>query len=142
MRGAKSRGRPPRPDVADMATSLESLGEHWRAKAADLRRYGASPSADALIQAASELEAVLMERESESLSLADAAAESGYSADHLARLIREGVISNAGRKHAPRIRRRDLPKKSAALRHTPLFGMIDRAQIARSVVSAHREDTI
>lgn len=51
----------------------------------------------------------------EALSLRAAAAESGYSIDHLSRLIREGKLSNVGRTHAPRIRRGDLPRKTARL---------------------------
>jgi hypothetical protein len=37
---------------------------------------------------------------------------SGYSADHLGELVREGKIPNAGRKNAPLIRRLDLPMKA------------------------------
>jgi len=47
----------------------------------------------------------------ELLNLRTAARESGYSADHLGRLVHEGKIPNAGRPHAPRIRRADLPRK-------------------------------
>lgn len=49
----------------------------------------------------------------ESLTLAYAAAESGYSVEHLGRCVRAGAIPNAGRKGAPRILRRDLPRKAA-----------------------------
>lgn len=43
------------------------------------------------------------------LTLKGAAAISGYSADHLSRLIRAGSLPNVGKKGAPRIRRADLP---------------------------------
>ena len=46
------------------------------------------------------------------LTLQEAADLSGYSADHLGRLVREGKIPNAGRPKAPRIARRDLPRKT------------------------------
>lgn len=62
---------------------------------------------------AADLESALREMEQEALPLAEAAAESGYSGDHLGRLVREGVIPNAGRKHAPRICRSDLPRRIA-----------------------------
>ena len=67
--------------------------------------------------AALEFSADLVERSLEShsdevLSLRDAAVESGYSRDHLARLVREGKIPNAGRPKAPRVLRRHLPRKS------------------------------
>ena len=45
------------------------------------------------------------------LSLVEAASESGYSADHLGRLVRDGKIPNAGRPGAPRIARKHLPRK-------------------------------
>lgn len=56
---------------------------------------------------ASEREAVL--------SLPDAASRSGYSVEHLGRLIRDGRLPNAGRKGSPRIRAADLPRKPRAL---------------------------
>ncbi len=46
------------------------------------------------------------------LTLTEAAATSGYSADHLGHLVREGKIPNAGRPGAPRIALRDLPRKA------------------------------
>jgi hypothetical protein len=48
------------------------------------------------------------------LKLADAAMVSGYSLDHLARLLRDGKLPNVGRKGAPRIRLTDLPKRPQA----------------------------
>lgn len=47
----------------------------------------------------------------EALDLRTAADVSGYSADHLTRLVREGRLRNLGRKHSPRFRRGDLPRK-------------------------------
>ena len=43
------------------------------------------------------LEEALAAENDEVLTLQRAAAESGYSADHLGRLVREGKIPNAGR---------------------------------------------
>lgn len=74
----------------------------------------------------------------EVLSLSAAARESGYSRDHLARLIRQGTIPNAGRPNAPAILRRNLPRKAAALPREPESD-ISRAQVARSVITSHRE---
>ena len=48
------------------------------------------------------------------LNLTQAAKVSGYSADHLGRLVRDGTLVNHGRPHAPRIRRGDLPQRPAA----------------------------
>lgn len=47
----------------------------------------------------------------QSLTLVEAARISGYSTDHLGRLIRNGQLTNVGRKHAPRVLERDLPKR-------------------------------
>ena len=48
----------------------------------------------------------------ELLTMSDAVAESGYSKSHLYTLLSDGVLSNAGTKGAPRVMRRDLPKKA------------------------------
>jgi len=74
----------------------------------------------------------------EILSLEAASTVSGYSRDHIARLIRQGRIPNAGRPNAPRVRRRDLPRKAASLQSL-IESDISRAQIARSVVNSLRE---
>jgi hypothetical protein len=80
----------------------------------------------------------------ETLTLREAASESGYSQDHLARLVRAGAIPNAGRARSPRIRRANLPRKAAALPGSPprpqLVGA-DPEQIARSVVTSEQRGT-
>jgi hypothetical protein len=51
------------------------------------------------------------------VSLSDAAALSGYSVEHMGRLVRRGDLRNYGRKGAPRVRVGDLPpRKVAAIR--------------------------
>ena len=89
----------------------QALVEKWRRRAAALRDWGAAEVARVWDIAATELEADERERALEVLTLAEAASESGYSTDHLRRLVRDGLLPNAGRRHAPRIRRRDVPKK-------------------------------
>jgi hypothetical protein len=84
----------------------------WRDRAASLRRY-APEVANALEDVAGELEARLRETEADLLTLQAAARESGHSADHLGRLILAGKLENHGRKHAPKVRRGDLPRKAA-----------------------------
>lgn len=54
----------------------------------------------------------------ELLTLRAAASWCGYSVEHLARLIRQGRLPNAGRKGAPRIRMRDLPSRKVARTRT------------------------
>ena len=77
------------------------------------------------------------------LNLREAAEESGYSADHLGRLVREGKVPNAGRPNAPKIRRADLPRKASALRTKPLgLNLLGATpgQIARAVVNSKSEE--
>jgi hypothetical protein len=62
-----------------------------------------------------ELEAAVREGEDDLLDLQEAATESGYSADHLSRLLRAGKLPQAGKRNAPKIRRRDLPRKPEAV---------------------------
>jgi hypothetical protein len=59
----------------------------------------------------------------------------GYSADHLGRLIREGKLANHGRPNAPRVRAADLPRKRRGLPQRSASSHIPRAEIARAVVN-------
>jgi hypothetical protein len=45
------------------------------------------------------------------VTLQEAALASGYTPDHLSRLVRQGRLVNYGRKHSPRYRAADLPRK-------------------------------
>ena len=93
--------------------SLERTLTEIRSKAAELRStFGDEERARAIEWAASLVEHALQEQADEPLTLAEASARSGYSQDHLARLIRQGRLPNAGRPHAPRIRASDLPRRS------------------------------
>ena len=94
--------------------SAPSLLDRWRADAATLRRYRLTLAAEQLEDRIAELERELSSHAEAPLSLRQASAESGYSTDHLARLLRQGAIPNAGRRHAPRILRRDLPRRPGA----------------------------
>ncbi len=91
--------------------NLADLPDTWRALAESLRRFGADPQARTLEACADELTAKLQQRASELLTLHQAAAQSGYTADHIGLLVREGKIPNAGRKSKPLVRRSDLPLK-------------------------------
>ena len=88
------------------------LPAEWRKRAEILREYGDSNHASLWDKAAAELEKVLAAAGEETLSLVEAARVSGYSADHLGVLVKQGTIPNHGRPKAPRIRRADLPMKS------------------------------
>ncbi|WP_420449231.1 hypothetical protein [Candidatus Palauibacter sp.] len=94
--------------------TVEALPADWRKQAKSLRRYGGETPATAIERCADDLEATLVERDETTFSLVEAARESGYTATHLGRLVRDGKIPNAGRPNAPRIARRHLPRKAPA----------------------------
>ena len=111
-----------------------SLVARWRTEAKSLRYRGASPQAELLESCASDLEQLLEEWGREALTLGEAAKLSGYSAEHLGRLIRDGKIPNAGRLGAPRITCGDLPRKPDVAADTET-GHISSKQIVRSAIN-------
>ena len=86
---------------------------------------------------ADQLEAVVVDQGSEVLTLREASAESGYSADHLGRMIRAGKVPNAGRRGAPRVRRSDLPTKTASLTRVGPVSTLEgsKAAVVRSIAN-------
>jgi hypothetical protein len=120
---------------------LLELAAEWRAKANVLLQYGDARGGEMLRATAAELETCLAASQDQVVTLTDASELSGYSESHLGRLVRDGVIPNAGRPNAPRIRLRDVPMK-ARRRELPLPGVRDRPhniakQIARAVVNSN-----
>ncbi len=109
------------------------LAAAWRARAADLAEFSRG-SAAAFRRCADELEASLQVAALDDLTLAEAAQQSGYSVDHLARLVREGRIPNAGRRGKPMIRRSDLPVRPRKL-DGPRVAAYDPVADARSLMS-------
>ena len=87
------------------------LVARWRTEVDLLRKRGVKELADGLESYADELEQTLVEADLEALTLDEASHESGYTKSHLSRLIAADRLPNAGRKHAPRIKRGDLPRK-------------------------------
>jgi hypothetical protein len=116
--------------------TCQQLVDRWRADSEVLRRNGCETAAQALEARASELEAVLRNEAAETLTLRQAAQESGYSHERLRHLIAAGDIANAGRKGAPRIRRADLPRKAQA--KAVSGGSFDAFAAARRATMASR----
>lgn len=118
----------------------DELLNRWMHEAETLSSLDARVDPARLIRKlVAELESLFREEESESLTLAEAAECSGYSQDHIGRLIRQGSVQNVGRRHAPRVRRGDLPRKPHALRKDAPVAIVSdtsRRQIARSVVNS------
>jgi hypothetical protein len=117
-----------------VSSRLRDLVAAWRATAANLCRYGADPQARALESAADDLDDVLRAEQDELLTLTEASVATGYTADHIGRLVRDGKVPNCGRPSAPRVRRADLPpKKLAVARRGPKAYDVDAD--ARSLAS-------
>jgi hypothetical protein len=121
-------------DSAEVA-GVRDLPARWRAEAASLEQYGALGNAVALRSVADQLEAAIGAADATPLTLAQASAASGFSADHLARQLRRRKIPNAGRPHAPRIRAADLPRKNRAIARAGA-GPYDVDADARSLLAA------
>ena len=111
------------------------LVSEWRSAAKLFREHEQAATAVVYEKCADQLEAVLELETEATLSLQEASAESGYSADHLGRMIREEKIPNAGKPGAPRIANKDLPRKpDIAPRSSRTH--LDGTQIVRSAISA------
>lgn len=92
--------------------TFDELQAKWRKKSVELERLGALVSGSRLCEEVlGDLEAFALDQAQTTLTLKQAAQLSGYSQGHLARMIRDGRIPNAGHPGAPRILRRDLPLK-------------------------------
>ena len=108
-----------------------------RLKASELRdSFGDEARARAIEWTVEQFERALMDRADERLSLAQASERSGYSQDHLARLIREGRIPNAGRRGSPRIRAGDLPVRPASHHREHELVVSDRSRVYDPVADA------
>jgi hypothetical protein len=123
--------------------TLQAFIAKWSDEAETLRRLGAHVDGALLIDAIlADLSALDRANASEALTLELASRESGYTADHLGKLLRAGTIPNAGRKNAPRILRRHLPLKPSALRYqrsNAQLAIATPGQIARVVVTSSGE---
>jgi hypothetical protein len=114
--------------------------DKWAREARAMQQRGALVQGAGLLdEILRDFEAVMRDCWDEPLNLTEAAAESGYSADYLGRLVKDGSIPNAGRPNAPRIRRANLPRKAGSLRPPQGSGQLPAAspgQIARAVVTS------
>jgi hypothetical protein len=100
---------------ADVRAKWESRRDEWR-------RLGVSVNGEAVAnEILTDVEQLEHESPSDALTLSEGARVSGYSTDHLRHLIAAGQLENLGRKHAPRVRRGDLPRK-ATMSPTPRIG--------------------
>jgi len=127
--------------TADGTLRPADLPATFKAIAADAREYTADERAAAIWERAAEMVEESLRRSGlERLTLPQAALESGYSRDHLRRLIDEGTIPNAsGADGSKAILRMHLPRKPghglAAVRPTVPSS---RLQAARAVAGREK----
>jgi hypothetical protein len=111
--------------------------DRWHARRAELAALNASVDGARLCdEAIRDLEQLVNGSGDEALTLVEAAEESGYTAGHLGREVRAGRIPNAGRENAPKIRRRDLPRKPGFLPTSELETTLSRKRIAQAVANS------
>lgn len=115
---------------------INELVGKWRSAVRTLKSYGGEAPALTLETCANELEEALQDWKERPLTLSEASDLSGYSSDHLGRLVRDGTIPNAGRHGAPRIHRQDLPMKPGAVAYEPPGPHVDLTQIVRSAIAS------
>jgi len=107
----------------------------WRSTATFFREHKADSIAIAYEKCAEDLERAVAGQEEELLTLHEAAAETGYSPDHLGRLVRQRKIRNLGRPGAPRVSRKDLPR-TKPIAEPPKPTHFSPTQIVRSAINA------
>lgn len=142
------------PSAHGVPDSLSPPGRHgWDPttfRAAWQRRRDEYALAAALVDGAklcdlviADIERAIDVADARELTLTDAAAESGYSVNHLRRLVRAGSLANVGSPRRPRVRSVDLPRKAAPLRRTDAAAEIpqSKGQIARSIVNSGQQGT-
>ena len=92
-------------------SALKALAKKWREDAVVYERDALEPLARVTNRHADELEKWLRTAGDALLGLTDAARATGYSPDHLGRLVRSGKLPNYGRAGCPKVRLSDLPRK-------------------------------
>ena len=110
-----------------------ALADQWEADAIKLREYGQEAAASVAELHAHQLREAVRAAGDQALTLAEAAAESGYSKRRLRELVSEGSVLNVGRRGAPRIKRSDLPRKARVTSNS-----FDASAEARSILGAGR----
>src|SRR5437870_923035 len=83
----------------------------WRQEADLYEKRGLKELAAIARSFAADLEAWTKKYNEEELTLDQAAKESGFTKDHLFRLIHDGKLKNVGEPRSPRLHRENLPRK-------------------------------
>lgn len=113
--------------------ALATVIATWQAEAAQLdERYGQAALSRLTLKHVEDIQRALDAIITATVSLAEASTASGYSADHLGRLIRESKVTNYGTKARPRVKLNELPRKISLRQHgtTP---SLSRTQIVAAI---------
>jgi len=122
---------------AEGRMTRDEILDRWRARQAEWTALCVSLSGEKIAtEVLKDMESLLDAEGSEPIRLTEAARRTGYRADYIGRLIRDGKVPNAGRPKAPLVRLRDLPKKRLRIR--PMDTMLDRKRIALAVANSER----
>lgn len=96
------------------------LRDRWQRRLDEWRRLGVSvDGAKLAAEILADLDRLASDSADQLLSLSEAAALSGYHAESLARLIRQGKLTNHGTRRRPRLRCADLPHKARSVLAKP-----------------------
>ena len=115
----------------------DEILDRWRARQAEWTALNVSLSGEKVAaEVLRDIEALLDAEGFEAFGLTEAAERTGYTADYIGKLVRDGKIPNLGRPKAPRVRLRDLPKKRLRIHTTDT--MLDRKRIALAVATSDR----
>ena len=127
--------------VGGFRLAVKPFMVEWRERAAMARELlSDSRGADIIENLMADLERFASSLDSELLPPEEAAAWSGFTIDHLARLCREGKLRNYGKKGRPLYARSELPRKpsrATGLRSAQGSDIVPgtREQIARAAIT-------
>lgn len=121
-----------------MDLPAQKLARDWRQEADHLERRGLQEHADLLRSCADDAEEEARRWEMEVLTLDEASEESELSRATLRKKVADGVIPNAGKRNAPKIMRRDVPKRKplrTEVSESPVDGLVDETLTTRAQAS-------
>jgi hypothetical protein len=121
---------------------LDDVRARWITQRDLLRKFDGEVNGAKIIEEfLADLDQLIATESDEVLTIPEAAEISGFSSAHLRRLVRHGQLHNVGRRHAPRMRRGQLPRKTGHLTDDPRSHILTtKAQIVRSIVHPTRNN--
>jgi hypothetical protein len=129
-------GHEARPTAEGIMTRDEIM-DRWRQRLSDWTQLQTTVNGEQVaIQVLADLKAMAEASDDAQIGLTDAAQESGYSTRQLSRMIEDGTLKNVGRPNAPKLLRKELPKKAVRSSVRTATGVSLR--LARQAVASKR----